>query len=386
MAKKICVITSSRSEYGLLYWLMKEIQNDPDLDLKIIVSGMHLSHEFGLTYKRIVQDGFDITEKVEMLLSSDSSVGVTKSIGLGVIGFADAFERVNPDVIIVLGDRFETLSAAQAAFIAKIPLVHIHGGELTQGAYDDGIRHSITKMAHLHFVATPAYRNRVIQLGEQPHTVFNVGPMVLDSIKNLQLKTRIELENELKISLKDKIFLTTYHPETLSNISTEDAFNSLLAVLADKKECTILFTKANADTNGRIINEMIDGFCHLYDNAKGFTELGHLNYLSLVNHAALVVGNSSSGIIEAPYFRVPTVNIGERQKGRYQFESIINCDVDSHSIQNAITTALSKEHMNRIAIMLLPSEQQKIAPQIVEILKKTNLAQLLKKQFYDIQC
>ena len=384
MNQKICVITTSRSEYGLLYWLMKEIQADPDLELQIIVSGMHLSHEFGLTYKRIEQDGFEIAEKIEMLLSSDTSVGITKSIGLGVIGFADAFERIKPNAVIVLGDRFETLAAAQAAFIAKIPLIHIHGGELTQGAYDDGIRHSITKMSHLHFVATETYRNRVIQLGEQPSSVFCVGAMVLDSIKHIKLKTKIELESALGLTFKRQSILVTYHPETLSSMPVQDSFNSLLTVLADKQESTILFTKANADSNGRIINDMIDDFCKMHDNARGFIELGHENYLSLLNQVDLVIGNSSSGIIEAPYFRVPTVNIGNRQLGRYQYESIINCEANSESIEKGITAAVSKEHRNTISSMVLINEQDKIALQIIKIIKKTELTTLLNKKFYDM--
>ncbi len=385
MPKKICIVTGSRSEYGLLYWLMKAVKADPALTLQIVATASHLSHEFGLTYKRILEDGFIIDEKVEMLLSSDTSVGITKSIGLGVIGFADAYSRLKPDLVVLLGDRFETLSAAQAAFIARIPIAHIHGGELTLGAYDDGIRHSVTKMSHLHFVATKKYRQRVIQLGEEPSNVFHVGAMVLDSIQQLALLKREELESKLEIKFTKHNFVITFHPETLSNSSPKDEFNKLLRALETFSDTTFIFTKANPDTSGRILNELIDEFCATHPHAKGFVELGHKNYLSLLSIVDMAVGNSSSGIIEVPYFKIPTVNIGERQGGRIRPISVIDCESDTNAIISSIKKGLSTEFKSKIATMELPYGEGNIANNIVDIIKKSDFMNLIKKQFHDIK-
>jgi len=383
--KKIAVVTGSRAEYGLLYWLMKEIKNDPDCQLQLIVSGMHLSHEFGLTYKKIIEDGFVIDEKLEMLLSSDTSIGITKSIGLGIIGFADVYARLNPDIVVLLGDRFETFAAAQAAFIANIPIAHIHGGELTMGAYDDGMRHSITKMAHLHFVATEIYRQRVMQLGEAPERVFHTGAMVLDSIQKMNFLEKKDLEEGLQIKFNQLNFAVTYLPETLAKTTTYERMNALLEALAAFKEATIFFTRTNADTDGRIINDMIDAFCEK-DPArfKAFTSLGHHRYLSLLKHVDMVIGNSSSAVLEAPYFKVPTVNIGDRQKGRILPASIINCVDRKESIQAAIEKGLSPEFKNSLSKMVLPYGEGKVAEKILNIIKK-NDREILKKGFYDLQ-
>lgn len=385
MVKKICIVTGSRCEYGLLYWLLKAVKQDKALQLQIIATGMHLSHEFGLTYKKILEDGFLIDEKVEMLLSSDTSVGITKSIGLGVIGFADAYARLNPDMVIVLGDRFETLAAAQAAFIARIPLAHIHGGELTLGAYDDGIRHSVTKMSQLHFVATDAYRQRVIQLGEHPDNVFHVGAMVLDSISNLSLLSKTQLAELLGISFKKRNVVVTFHPETLEKTSPKQAFQELLAALSKLEDTLFIFTKGNADTDGRIINDLIDEFCKQNpEKAKAFVELGHVNYLSLLNVVDMAIGNSSSGVIEVPYFKIPTINIGDRQKGRFRPASVIDCVANAQAISDAIAQGFSSQFNDVINKMTLPHGEGKIAQHIIEIIKNKDLHALIKKEFYDL--
>jgi UDP-N-acetylglucosamine 2-epimerase (non-hydrolysing)/GDP/UDP-N,N'-diacetylbacillosamine 2-epimerase (hydrolysing) len=315
--RKICIVTGTRAEYGLLYWLMKEIQGDPDLELQTIATGMHLSPEFGLTYKKIEEDGFTINEKVEMLLSSDTPVGIAKSVGLGVIGFADALARQKPDIMVVLGDRFEILAAAQAAMIARIPIAHIHGGETTEGAIDEAIRHAVTKMAHFHFTAAEPYRRRIVQLGEAPERVMNYGAPGLDNIKKLKLLNRAAFEKAIKFSLGKMSFLVTYHPVTLSAANPDQSFKELTNALDQFPEAKIIFTKANADTAGRIINYNIEKYVKQNpQRAKVFTSMGQLLYLSAIKNMDIVIGNSSSGITEAPSFCKPTVNIGQRQRGR----------------------------------------------------------------------
>jgi UDP-hydrolysing UDP-N-acetyl-D-glucosamine 2-epimerase len=364
---------------------MKAVKEDAAFELQTVVTGMHLSHEFGLTYKKILADGFEITDKIEMLLSSDSSVGITKSIGLGVIGFADCYARLQPDLVVLLGDRFETLAAAQAAFIAKIPIAHIHGGELTMGAYDDGIRHCITKLSHLHFVATEQYRQRVIQLGEQPQHVFHVGAMVLDSVQKMTFLKQSELEAVIGLKLDKPTFVITYHPETLSQNQPQDEFLPLLGALEKIQDTNLIFTKGNADTEGRIINDMIDQFCQKHQSAKAFHSLGHQNYLSLLSFATLVIGNSSSGVIEVPYFKIPTINMGDRQKGRIHPDSVINCEASIEGIQAALKTAMMPTFKEKIANMVLPYGSGDIAEQIIRGIKNANFNHLIQKQFFDIK-
>ena len=385
MVKKICVVTGSRAEYGLLYWLIKAIKSESSFQLQLVATASHLSPEFGLTFNKILEDGFQIDEKVELLLSSDTAVGIAKSIGLGVIGFADTFTRLKPDLVVLLGDRFETLAAAQAAFIAKIPIAHIHGGEKTEGAYDDGIRHSITKMSHIHFVATQEYRQRVIQLGEDPSRVFHVGALVLDSIQHLNLLSKSELEKLLEIQFNKLNFAITFHPETLSENSPKDDLNALLDALCEIENATLIFTKGNCDNNGRMINKMIDEFCASRSNAKAFVDLGHKNYLSLLSVVDMVVGNSSSGIIEAPYFKIPTINIGDRQKGRIKALSIIDCTATRQAISAAINKGLSKDFHSKISTMSLPYGEGNIAQNIISILKQQDFRKSIKKQFYDLK-
>lgn len=381
--KKICVITGSRCEYGLLYWLLKEIEEHPLLSLQLVATGMHLSPEFGSTYQQIVADGFSIDAKVEMLLSSDTAVGISKSMGLGMISFADVFERLQPNWVVVLGDRFEIFAAASAAFVARIPIVHVHGGELTLGAYDDGFRHSITKMAYLHFTATPEYAQRVMQLGEDPKRIFCVGPCFLDALRYSTFFDKPALEKRLGLRFQARIVLVTYHPETLGKGETEKAFSALLAALANFSDTTIIFTQANADTDGRIIHALISRFCKKHEGyAYSFNTLGQQVYLSLLKQVDLVMGNSSSGVIEAPYFKVPSVNIGDRQKGRIKPASVIDCAPDTAAILQAIQQAQSDAHQKKMTMLRLPYSKGKVAKKIVDKIAFCEVSD--HKTFYDM--
>lgn len=335
--RKICVVTGTRAEYGLLTPLMRAIQQNDDFELQLVVTGMHLSPEFGLTFKQIEQDGFRINEKVEMLLSSDTPIGVAKSIGLGTIGFASVFERLQPDLLIILGDRFEMLAAAQTALVSKIPIAHIHGGELTYGAYDDAIRHSITKMSTLHFTSTESHRKRVIQLGEMPSRVWNVGALGIENILNMNLLTKKELFKQLSIKNNLPYFLITYHPETNGEVN---GIHELLNALNHYKNFHFIFTKSNADNGGRYINDAIQDYVFKNQNAFLFDSLGQLKYLSAVKHAAVVIGNSSSGLIEVPYLHTPTVNCGSRQAGRECPTSVFHTTLEETAIAKSIEVAL----------------------------------------------
>lgn len=385
--KKICVVTGTRAEYGLLRPLIDKIDKDDELDLQLVVTGMHLSPEFGLTYKQIEEDGYQINEKIEILLSSDTPIGISKSIGLGLISFSECFERLKPDMIIVLGDRFEIFSAVTAAYVAKVPVAHLHGGETTEGAFDESFRHSITKMSYLHFTSTEEYRKRVIQLGEHPSRVFNVGAIGIENIKNMKLLSKEELEKKLNFTFGEKTALVTFHPVTLETSTSKKQFQNLLDALDEIENLKIIFTKTNADTDGRIINKMIDEYVNLNkDKATAFTSMGQLLYLSTMKYVDVVIGNSSSGIIEAPTFKVPTVNIGDRQKGRIQAESIINCKPEKEDILKAIKTALSSDFKNIIRNIKNPYGEGKVSEKIIEIIKNFLNKDLIniKKKFYDI--
>ncbi|MGE7599316.1 UDP-N-acetylglucosamine 2-epimerase [Lysinibacillus fusiformis] len=336
MKRKICIVTGTRAEYGLLSNLADKIRRDEAIDLQMVVTGMHLSPEFGSTYKEIENDGFFIDEKIEILLSADSSTGIVKSIGLAAISFADAFNRLQPDLLIILGDRFEMLAAAQTALIMQIPIAHIHGGECTFGAYDDAIRHSITKMATWHFTSTESHRKRVIQLGEFPERVFNVGALGIENIVNLNLLTRQELFQKLQLDEQQPMFLITYHPETNGHIN---GIYELLKSLENYSDINLVFTKSNADNGGRLINEAIQQFILKHSNAKIFDSLGQLKYLSAVKNAEVVIGNSSSGLIEVPYLETPTVNCGNRQEGREYPNSVFNTKMDAGNIYHTIEKA-----------------------------------------------
>lgn len=388
--RKICIVTGTRAEYGLLKPLIEKVYKSDEMELQLVVTGMHLSTEFGLTYQEIEEDGYSITAKIEMLLSSDTAVGVTKSMGVALIGFADYFEVHKPDIIIILGDRYEMLMAASAAMIAKIPIAHIHGGELTEGAIDEAIRHSITKMSCLHFTATQEYRNRVIQMGEQPQSVYNVGALGVENIKSLSLMSKESLENSLHFAFESPTVMATYHPVTLEGIDSmtaEEQFEKILRVLVKHKELKIIFTKANADPYGRIINRMIDDFVGANrDRSVAFTSLGQLRYLSALQFCDVVIGNSSSGIIEVPSFGIPTINIGERQRGRMCAKSVINCSNEIEDIEKALNKARSKEFKELIRDQRNPYEGAGTSDEILQVIsEKLKSGINIKKEFYDVE-
>jgi len=388
--RKICVFTGTRAEYGLLKPLMDEIVKDDSLRLQLLVSGMHLSPEFGLTYKVIENDGFVIDEKVEILLSADTPSGISKSMGLGLVGYADALSRLAPDLAVILGDRFECLAMACACLNARTPIAHIHGGETTLGAVDEAFRHCITKMGHLHFTSTEEYRRRVIQLGEHPDRVFNVGAVGIENIRNMALLNRQELEKEIGFDLGERYFLVTFHPVTLEKATAEVQFKNLLSALDKSTSAAagrekIIFTKANADTDGRIINRLIDEYVAMNPaKAIAFTSMGQLKYLSAMQHCAAVVGNSSSGIVEAPSIKALTLNIGDRQKGRVRAKSVIDCEPEIESIEKALKKALSPDFVDSLQDLINPYEKSGAAQAILDVLKGSDLENIIKKEFYDL--
>jgi GDP/UDP-N,N'-diacetylbacillosamine 2-epimerase (hydrolysing) len=382
--KKICVITGSRAEYGLLRWVMQGIKDDAALRLQIIATGMHLSRDFGLTYREIEKDGFRIDRKVKMLTELDTTVGIAKSMGKGLIGFADALNELKPDLIIVLGDRFEIFSAVAAALVACIPVAHLHGGELTEGAFDDAIRHSITKISHLHFVATDEYRRRVIQLGEQPQRVFTVGGLGVDNISRLKLLKREELEAVLNFKLGKKNLLITFHPVTLEKDAGVKQMGELLKALGKTKDTQLIFTLPNADTNSRKLSKMVKQFAVQHPNAHTYTSLGQLRYLSCIAYVDGVVGNSSSGLAEVPSFKKGTINIGDRQGGRLQAASVINCQATRQSIATAIRRLYSRDFQARLIKIRNPYGTGGASKKVVKILKQCLLHGISKKAFYNV--
>jgi len=383
--RKVCVVTGTRAEYGFLFWLMKEIEADTDLELQIIATGMHLSPEFGLTYKEIEKD-FKIDKKIEILLSSDTPIGISKSMGLAQISFAESYDELKPDIVVVLGDRYEIFSAASAAMVARIPIAHLHGGEITVGAFDEYIRHSITKMSHLHFTATEEYRKRVIQLGENPERVFNVGGMGIENIKRLKLLSKEEFESCINFKLNKRNILVTFHPVTLEKSTAKEQFQELLNAIDELSETNIIFTKANSDTDGRIINQMIDDYVAKNSNkAVAFTSLGQLRYLSALQFMDAVVGNSSSGIAEAPTFKIGTINIGDRQKGRIKASSVIDCQPNKKDIQKAFEKLYSNDFQESLKRTKNPYGDGMPSKKIVDILKNIELTDIVKKHFYDIE-
>ncbi len=384
MTRRICVITGTRAEYGLLRWVMQGIKDDPELTLQVIATGMHLSPEFGLTYREIEQDGFQIDRKVEMLTSSDTPVGIAKSMGLGMIGFADAICELKPDLIVVLGDRFEIFSAVAAALVARIPVAHLHGGETTEGAFDEAIRHSITKMSHLHFVAAEEYRQRVIQLGEQPERVFLVGGLGIDNIKRLKLLDRAELEYSLGFELGQRSLMITFHPVTLEMATARDQMAELLAALDELQDTQLIFTMPNADTDSRALIKMVDQFVALHANSRAYTSLGQLRYLSCITHIDGVVGNSSSGLIEVPSFKKGTINIGDRQRGRLQAESVINCAPTRPSIAAALERLYNADFQASLSQVRNPYGEGGASEKVVKSIKNYAIDGLAKKAFYDL--
>ena len=384
--KKICIVTGSRAEYGLLRWVMEGIRHSPKLQLQIIVTGMHLSSKFGQTEDVIELDNFKIDYKVNMDLNSDTSEGITKSMGTAMIGFADALSQLKPDMLLILGDRYEILVAAIAAMMAKIPITHLHGGELTEGAFDDSIRHSITKMSHLHFVAAEEYRKRVIQLGEQPDCVFNIGGLGIENIYKLKLLTREEVEARLNLKFLNKNLLITFHPVTLEPNTSSTQTEEMLKALSKLKETKLIFTMPNADIDNTIVFEKIKSFCANNQNAKYYTSLGQLVYLSCIQYVDGVVGNSSSGLLEVPSFGKGTINIGDRQRGRLMATSVINCEPKYLSIHNALNQLFSQEFKELATITKNPHDICKgsASEAIVKILEQNTPPHQLKKKFYNL--
>ena len=386
--RKIAVVTGTRAEYGLLYWVIRELHGDPDVELQLIVTGMHLSPEFGLTVKEIEKDDFPVAEKVEMLLSSDTEAAIAISMGLGMIGFAKAYERLRPDIVVVLGDRFEIHAAVSAAIPFRIPVAHIHGGEITVGAIDELFRHAITKMSHIHFTSTEEYKKRVIQMGERPENVYCFGAPGLDSINRLNLLSSEELSKELGFPQDKKVGVVTYHPVTLENNTAGSQIAVLLKTIRNFSDIYWIFTLPNADTGGRIIISRIRGFVE-QNPGKGnaFTSLGRLKYLSLLKHAAVMVGNSSSGLIEAPSFELPVVNIGDRQAGRVRGQNVIDVlKAEEASLAESISKALSSNFSGSLKGMKNPYGEGKTSEKIAEKLNFFSLSDdLIKKSFHDIQ-
>jgi GDP/UDP-N,N'-diacetylbacillosamine 2-epimerase (hydrolysing) len=382
---RVCIVTGSRAEYGLFYPLLMLLKKDKQIELQIIVTGMHLSPEFGLTWKQIQSDGFTINKKVDMLLSADTDTAIIKSTGIGLMGMADALEQLRPDWIILIGDRFETFAAAVAAHLAKIPVAHLHGGEVTEGATDDAMRHAITKMAYLHFTATESYRKRVIQLGEDPSKVFATGAIGLDNGGHMLLLSKEQLSKNLGFVINDNTVLVTYHPVTLEKDTSEKQMKQLLKALDAFPDIRIIFTLPNADANGRVIIKLINEYVTKRTSSScAFTSLGQLRYLSCLQYVKAVIGNSSSGIIEVPYFKKPTVNIGDRQKGRIKAASIIDTGTDTRSIISGIRRAFSPAFMAVCNKTISHYGSGNASSQIAKIIKRTGRLSSLKKSFFDL--
>lgn len=384
MKKRIAVFTGTRADYGLLYWLIHELRNASDFELLLIVSGAHLSSEFGNTAKFIEEDGVPIADKIEILLSSDTPIGVAKSIGLATIGFADSLRRLAPDAIVLLGDRFEALAMAQTALIMRVPIVHLHGGEITEGAYDDAMRHAISKMASLHFTSCYLHRDRLISMGEEPQRVFDVGAVGLEHLSRSSLMNREELSSSLGFDVSHRpYFLVTYHPATAANEMALDSYRALLAALDQFPGYAKIITYPNADNGGRELIPLIEEYARLRPSHVLISpSIGQLRYLSAMAWASAVIGNSSSGIIEAPSCHVATVDIGDRQKGRTRAESVIATGTEKSAIVNAINVALSDEHQEKVKKCVNPYGSGEISRKILNVLRAFDLQ--TPKRFYDV--
>ena len=383
--RKVCIVTGSRAEYGLLYWLIKEVEADKDLKLQLIVTGMHLSSEFGLTHKEIEKD-FKIDKKIDIHLSSDTSIGISKSMSIAQASFAKAYNKLKPDIVVVLGDRYEIFSAVSSAMISRIPIAHLHGGEATEGSIDEAIRHCITKMSHLHFTATEEYSKRVIQLGEDSKRVFNVGGAGIENIKRLKLLTKVKFEKSINFKLKKKNVLVTFHPVTLEIKTSKKHFQELLNSIDELEDTNIIFTKANSNADGKIINQMIDKYISKnLDKSIGVASLGQLNYLSALQYVDFVIGNSSSGLLEVPSFRIGTINIGDRQNGRIKADSVVDCLPNKKSIKKAIKIVYSKKFQKFLKDVKNPYGDECASKKIIKVLKSVKLENILKKTFFDIK-
>lgn len=383
---KICVMTATRAEFGLIKSVIEKLIQVPEFDVKIVATGMHLSPEFGLTYKEIEQCGFKVAKKIEMQLSSDSTVSVAKTMGLTMISFSDYFDEEKPDYVMITGDRYEAMAVATTAMVMRIPLIHLFGGETTEGAIDECIRHSISKMSYLHFTTTEAYRKRVIQLGENPARVFAVGGTGSENVKEQKLLELSELEKSLDFDLSGKYVVVTLHSVTLENSSAENQVNELLMACNSHPELKYIFTKANSDADGRIINNALEDYCKIHANAKVYESLGYIRYLSAVKYSAFVLGNSSSGIMEVPSLGVPTVDIGDRERGRLRAKSVINCAPDHKSIVAAMDKALTNEFREFCKTVDNPYAGKNTSSEMVRIIKEhvLNNDVDLKKKFYDV--
>ena len=381
---KLFIITGSRAEYGILKNLIRELKKDKYFKTDVIVTGMHLSKEFGFTINEILKDKIKVEKKININLNSDKPYGISRSTGTGIIKFSKFFSQRRPDLIILLGDRFEILAACTAAYFHRIPVAHLHGGESTEGLIDEGIRHSITKMSHIHFVSTKKYKKKVIQLGESPKNVHLVGAIGIESIKKNKYLSKNFLEKKLKIKFSKKNILVTFHSVTLENNTSKTQFENLLFSLKKLKNTNIFFTKTNSDTFGRVINRLTDSFVKKNSNCFVFKSLGSQKYLSIVKFVDLVVGNSSSGIIEIPSFKIPTINIGDRQKGRVQASSTINCKPISKDITRSINKAYSPKFKKKLSNLNNPYDNGLTSLKIIKQLKKKNLSTLIKKKLNEI--
>ena len=384
--RKICFITGTRAEYGLLSRLMRMVQDDSSTQLQIVATNMHLSPKFGNTYQEIEKDGFAIDKKIPILEDGKDDANATlKSMAKALAGFADAYNELKPDMVVVLGDRYEILAAATAALIERIPIAHIHGGEITEGAYDDAIRHSITKMSHLHFASTEEYRKRIIQLGEQPDRVWYVGAIGVENIKKLPLMGKAEIEEEVKFKLDENTILVTYHPVTLGAHSAGQDIKDFLAALEERRDLRAVFTMPNSDTGSQVIADAINDFVvRNSDRAVAYKSLGIKRYLSVMKYVGAVVGNSSSGLVEVPSFGIPTLNIGDRQKGRIAADSVYHCDTDKASILQGLDTIISPSFKQKAAATHNPYDKAGTAQAIFDVISTYPLEQLKQKHFYDI--
>lgn len=385
--RKICFITGTRAEYGLLSRLMKMVQDDTDTQLQIIATNMHLSPKFGNTYQEIEKDGFTIDKKIPILEDGKDDANATvKSMSKALAGYADAYDELKPDIVVVLGDRYEILAATTAALIERIPIAHLYGGDITEGAYDDSIRHSVTKMSHLHFTSCEEYRHRVIQLGEQPDHVFNVGSIGVENIKLLPLMSKAEIEKEIDFAIDDHTILATYHPVTLGNRTAKEDIDDFIAALDEMKDLRIIFTMPNSDNGSQAIVDAITTFVTQNPlRAKAFKSLGVLRYLSVMQQVVAVVGNSSSGLVEVPSFGIPTLNIGDRQKGRMSADSVFNCETDKQSVLKGLEVVLSDEFKEKAAATHNPYDKEGTAQAIFDVISTYPLDGLNQKHFYDIQ-
>lgn len=385
--RKICVVTGTRAEFGLLSRLMRMIKDSQDTSLQVIATNMHLSPKYGNTYQEIEKQGFTIDCKVPIINEDegDDAIATVKSMARALSGFSDAYNELKPDMVVVLGDRYEILSAATAALIMRIPIAHIAGGAITEGAYDDAIRHSITKMSQLHFTSSEQYRKRVIQLGEEPNRVFYTGSLGVENIKKLPLLSKEEIETEIDFEIDEKTILVTYHPVTLGNRTAKDDIDDFIAALNERKDLRVVFTMPNSDTGGQFIVDAINDFVSKnQERARAYKSLGVIRYLSVMKQVAAVVGNSSSGLMEVPSFGKPTLDIGDRQKGRMAADSVFHCDPDKDSVLSGLEIVLSPSFREKAAQTRNPYEKDGSAKAIFDIISTYPLTELNQKHFYDI--